>query len=60
MTESRHRADLDGGGVQGKQFIASSFSVSVHVDQDVDSILVDAVSCLAVAGDLAQEKENEC
>lgn len=40
--------------MEGKQLVPCSFGVSVHVDQDVDSILVDAISCLAIARDLEE------
>lgn len=51
-------AYLNGGGVEGKQLIPGSFGVSIHVDQDVDSILVDTISCFAIARDLKGETTN--
>lgn len=52
------RAHLNGSRAKGKQFISSSFGVSVHVDQNVDSILVNAISCFAITRYL-QRKENK-
>ena len=37
---------------KGKDLVASSLGVAIHVDKDVNTIRVDAVSRLAVAGDL--------
>jgi len=51
--------DLDGRGAQGEEFVARSLCVSVHVDEDVDSVLVDAVSCLPIARDLVEGKRKK-
>lgn len=40
--------------MQGEQLVPGSLGVAVHVDQDVNAVLVDAVGCLAVAGNLEQ------
>lgn len=47
-------SDLDGRGPQGEQLVARSLGVAVHVDQDVDPVLVDPVRSLPVAGDLGR------
>ncbi|MPC09888.1 hypothetical protein E2C01_002505 [Portunus trituberculatus] len=51
---------LNGGRAQGEYFIASSLSVAIHVDQDVDAVLVDAIGGLPVAGDLGEVNEMLC
>lgn len=43
---------LNWGGTQGEQLISSSLSVSIHVDQNVDPILVNTISSLPIAGNL--------
>lgn len=42
---------------QSENLISSAFCVSVHVDQNVNAILVNSVRCLAVAGDLREVDE---
>lgn len=46
---------LDGSWSHGKEFVPGSFGVAIHVDQDVDSILMDAISCFTIAWDLKEE-----
>lgn len=43
---------LNGGWPKSKQLVSGSFSVAVHVDQNVDSILVNAIGSFSVAWDL--------
>lgn len=50
------RAYLNRGWAEGKKLISGSLSVSIHVDQNVDSILVNTISCLAIARNLEDEK----
>lgn len=50
------RACLNGGRTEGKQLISGSFGVSVHVDQNVDSILVNTIGCFAIARDLEEKR----
>lgn len=45
---------LDGSWSECKKFIPSSFSVSIHVHQDIDSIRKDFVCCFAIAWNLWQ------
>ncbi len=49
---------LNRGWAEGKQLISGSLCVSVHVDQNVDSILVNTISCLAIAGNLERCHSN--
>lgn len=42
---------------KSKYFVTSSFSVAVHINEDVDAILVNAVSRLAIARYLRQVYE---
>lgn len=50
---------LNRGRAQGKQLISSSLGVAIHVDQNVDPILVNTISCLPIAGNL-WEKGDHC
>ena len=45
---------LYGSCLEGKQLIACSLRVAVHVDQNVNTICVDPVSCLPIARDLRE------
>ena len=47
-----HWSYLNRGRPESKQLIASTLSVAVHVDQDVDSISMDTVCCFSIAGNL--------
>ena len=43
---------LNWSRTQGKDLITSPLGVAVHVDKDVNAVLVDAVGSLTIAGDL--------
>lgn len=45
---------LNGGRAEGKQLVSGSLGVSIHVDQNMDSILVNTISCLAIARNLEE------
>ena len=42
---------LDWSRSECKYFIPGSFCVAVHIDQDMDTVLVNAVSCLSITLD---------
>lgn len=48
---------LDWGRPEGEDLIAGALGVAVHVDEDVDAVLVDPVGGLPVAGDLREVDE---
>lgn len=45
-------AHLNGGGAESEELVSGSLCVSIHVDQNVDSILVNTISCFAIARNL--------
>lgn len=45
---------LYGSGLKSKELIAGTLGVTVHVDQDVDPICIDAVCCFSIARQLSQ------
>ena len=46
---------LDGSRAQCKELVAGTFCVAVHVDQDVESILLDTIGSLTITGYLSNE-----
>lgn len=48
--------NLNGSWAQGKQLIAGTLGIAIHVDKDVNSILVDPVCSFAIAGNLIQKE----
>ena len=46
---------LDGSGAQCKELVAGTFCVAIHVDQDVESILLDTIGSLTITGYLRNE-----
>lgn len=49
---------LDGSWAQGEQLVTGTLGIAVHVDQDVNSILVDPVCSFAVAGNLIRKSKT--
>jgi len=50
--------DLNRSRAQGEDFIASTFRVSIHVDQDVDAVGVDPVSRLPITYHLQSDRRR--
>lgn len=50
------KAYLNRSWAEGKQLISGSLGVSIHVNQNMDSILVNTISCFAIARNLEEEK----
>ncbi len=49
-----NKIHLNGSGPQGEDLVPGPLGVPVHVDEDVDAVLVDAVRRLPVAHDLGE------
>lgn len=58
QSENICSTNLNGGRAEGKQLISGSLGVSIHVDQNVDSILVNTISCLAIARNLEERRTS--
>lgn len=54
---ARSEIYLNWGRTQGKQLVSRSLGVSIHVDQNVDTILVNTISCLPIAGNLSEKSD---
>lgn len=47
---------LNRGRAKGKQLVAGPLCVSIHVDQNVDSILMNTICCLPIARNLKEKQ----
>lgn len=55
QVKNTRKPHLNRGRTEGKQLITGPLCVSIHVDQNVDSILVNTISCLPIARNLMEE-----
>ena len=57
LTNEQLLITLDGRRTKSKNLISGSFCVAVHVQEDMDAVLVDSVGRFAVARDLRKVYE---